>query len=236
MTTRTVEVGEYTEEQVRVQRAGEALHRDGASPAGALELLAAITEDRTWERVADSKGRPFKGRFRAFVEARVPFGLGFDPDQLPKVLALRHPHESRPDIAHRMATMREQVRSLLLAEIPTALPVGSPGLSGKAAGSDANGSGTTIRPSASRNADYVTARLKRDDPDLADRVVRGEVTPNAAAREKGWRKPRIVLSSPERVAASLRKWMPAESLSRLARLLLDDDSADPPPPPDQSEN
>ena len=75
---RRVEFGEFTEEQLRVQRAGEALHRDGASPAGALELLAAITEDRTWERLTDAKGRTFNGRFRDFVQARAPFGLGYD--------------------------------------------------------------------------------------------------------------------------------------------------------------
>jgi hypothetical protein len=68
-------------------------------------------------------------------------------------------------------------------------------------------------------ADRVVGRLKRDDPDLAERVIRGEVTPNAAAREKGWRKPRIVLSSPERVAASLRRYMPREALAKLAELL-----------------
>jgi hypothetical protein len=217
---RQVDAGEFTEEQIRVHRAGEALHRDGASPAGALELLAAIIDDRTWERVADAKGRPFRGRFRAFVEARAPFGLGYDPDQLPKVLALRHPHESVPDIADRMAAMREQIRTLLLSEIPSALPVGSPGRASKPSSGRPNGSGTTIRPSTSRNANYVTARLKRDDPDLAEKVVRGEVTANAAAREKGWRKPRIVLSSPERVAVSLRRYMPREALLRLAELIV----------------
>lgn len=205
---RRVDVGDFTEEQIRVQRAGEALHRDGASPAGALELLAAITEDRTWEQVADVKGRSFKGRFRAFVEARAPFGLGYDPDQLPKVLALRHPHESVPDIAYRMATMREQVRALLLSEIAPTLPVGRP----------AKGSATPINGHR-RDSAEVVARLKRDDPALAEKVVRGEVTPNAAAREKGWRKPRIVLSTPERVADSLRRYMSREALLRLAELL-----------------
>jgi hypothetical protein len=66
--------------------------------------------------------------------------------------------------------------------------------------------------------DFI-ARLKRDDPGLAKRVVAGEITPNAAAREKGWRKPRIVLTSPERIAVSLRKYMPREALARLAELL-----------------
>jgi hypothetical protein len=221
-TARRIEVGEFTEEQIRVQRAGEALHRDGASPAGALELLAAITEERTWEHVTDPGGRSFKGRFRAFVEARSPFGLGYDPDQLPKLLELRHPHESVPNIAFRMATMREQVRTLLLEEIPVALPHGDgPGRGHTKRLDDTN---SFVAPSRRANsADYISARLKRDDPALAERVIRGEVTPNAAAREKGWRKPRIILSSPERIAASLRRYMPRDALLRLAELLTKED-------------
>jgi hypothetical protein len=214
-TIRHAEVGEYTEEQLRVQRAGEALHRDGASPAGALELLAALVEDRTWERLADAKGRSFNGRFRDFVEARSPFGLGYDPDQLPKVLALRHPHESVPAIAYRMATMREQVRALLLEEIPIAL---HQGVVGNGRSRDCVTNSTPPRPD---RVDHVVARLKRDDPALAERVVRGEVTPNAAAREKGWRKPRIVLSSPERIADSLSRYMPKEALARLVERLVE---------------
>lgn len=33
--------------------------------------------------------------------------------------------------------------------------------------------------------------MKRDDPDMAERVLDGELNPNAAARSKGWTKPRI---------------------------------------------
>jgi len=55
----------------------------------------------------------------------------------------------------------------------------------------------------SETVERTIRRLKRDDPDLAKQVIAGEVTANAAAREKGWRKPRIVLSTPERVATSL---------------------------------
>lgn len=208
---------------MRVMRAGEALHRDGGSPAGALELLAALVEDRTWERLKDAKGRSFKGRFRAFVETRPPFGLGYDPDQLPKLLELRHPHESVPDVTFRMAAMRKQVKALLLAEIPSAAPHG-----------DGPGRGHTEKrlydtnsfpPPSSRpdSAEHVIARLKRDDPELAEKVVKGELTPNAAAREKGWRKPRIILSTPERVAESIRKFMPREARRRLAELLAADD-------------
>lgn len=66
--------------------------------------------------------------------------------------------------------------------------------------------------------DFI-ARLKRDDEVLAQKVIRGEITPNAAAREKGWRKPRIVVSSPERIAESLRKYMNADDIAKLIALL-----------------
>lgn len=71
-------------------------------------------------------------------------------------------------------------------------------------------------------ADRVVARLKRDDPDLAKKVIANEVTPNAAAREKGWRKPRIVVSSPEVVARALRKHMSADDIAQLIALLGED--------------
>ena len=69
-------------------------------------------------------------------------------------------------------------------------------------------------------ADRVVARLKRDDPELADLVIKGAITPNAAAREKGWRKPRIVVSSPEAVARALLKYMSADDIARLIAALV----------------
>ena len=218
---REVSFPHLSEEQMRVIRAGEALHRDGASPAGALELLAAIVEDRTWERLADAKGRSFKGRFRDFVEARPPYGLGYDPDQLPKVLQLRHPHESVPKIAYRMAAMREQVKRLLLEEIPAITEHGhGPGRGH----TEKRLRATKSFSIGTDTADYVTARLKRDAPELAEKVIRGELTPNAAARQMGWRKPRIVVSTPEAVAKALRKHMTPDEIQALVRLLSQTDS------------
>jgi hypothetical protein len=93
------------------------------------------------------------------------------------------------------------MRQLLFGEIEPALSPGRP---------DENMSGTHVRQD-SHTAEAITARLKRDDPELAEKVVRGEISPNAAAREKGWRKPRIILSTPERVADSIRKHMPPDA-------------------------
>lgn len=208
-TTREVSSPEMTDEQRRVFRAGEALHRDGASPAGALELLAAIVTDQTWERLTDKTGRTFAGRFREFVEANPPYGLGYDADQLPKVLSLKHPHESVPRIAYQMAEMRDAVRKLLLTEIEPAASVGRPEKERT----------TLINGERSETIKRHIRRLKRDDPDLAERVVNGEMSAYAAARSKGWKPPRIQVTTPERTAAHLRKHMTAEQLAELARLL-----------------
>ena len=103
-------------------------------------------------------------------------------------------------------------RELLYSDVPEASHgPGRPSLE--------NGSATAIKP-ARQTASAVVARLKRDDPDLAKQVIAGEVTANAAAREKGWRKPRIVLSSPERVAVSLLKYMSADDIAQLIAVLL----------------
>ena len=138
---------------------------------------------------------------------------GFDDH--PKVLQLRHPHESVPKIAHRMAAMREQVKRLLLEEIPVAQPVGRP------TSTEEKACVTNIRPD---RVDHVVARLKRDAPELAEKVIRGEITPNAAARQMGWRKPRIVVSTPEAVAKALRKHMTPDQIQALVRLLSQTDS------------
>lgn len=42
-----------------------------------------------------------------------------------------------------------------------------------------------IRPGTGKRA-YTLARLRRDDPETAERVERGELSANAAAVAKGW--------------------------------------------------
>jgi hypothetical protein len=55
--------------------------------------------------------------------------------------------------------------------------------------------------------------------DLADAVARGEVTANAAARQKGWRPPRIELRDPTVVAARIREHFSREQIDLLIALL-----------------
>ncbi len=213
--TRTVGMAEMTDEQRRVFRAGQALHRDGASPAGALDLLAAIVEERTWERVADAKDRPFAGRFRDFVADRVS-GLGCSPQELVKVIGLRHPHEAKPDTAARMKAMRAEVERLLREEIQEAADRG-----GDRRSSGFQNSTTVLKPRR-ETAEHTVARLKHADPSLAAEVVNGSMSAYAAARSKGWRPPRIQVTTPERTAVHLRKHMTPGQLAELARPLTEE--------------
>ncbi len=209
---RTVTSGEISDAAMRAYRAAKALHRDGGNPAGAFELLASIVEDRLWEQLVNNSDRPFES-FTAFVEAPEPGGLGVTTGELRKLLDLRHPHEDTRPWLERAPWLRGEVRRLLAEEVRPSADQGRPGKGGATAFSLHDQRGT---------ADALTARLKRDDPDLAARVVAGEVTPNAAAREKGWRKPRVVLTSPSSVAARIRQHFTAEETAELIRLLLSD--------------
>jgi hypothetical protein len=60
-----------------------------------------------------------------------------------------------------------------------------------------NGHGhKTIGEIAGTSRAYTLARLERDEPALAARVLAGELSAHAAAIEAGWRKPSIRYSLP----------------------------------------
>lgn len=129
-------------------------------------------------------------------------------------MALRHPQEDTPAWRDRAPALRDEVARLLKEEIDPLEPPGRP----------KHGATVVSRNDQRGTADDIVARLKRDDPDLVERVVNGEITPNAAARQKGWRKPRIVVSNPGSVARALRKHMKPDDLAELIRILTDDSS------------
>jgi len=62
----------------------------------------------------------------------------------------------------------------------------------------------------------TVARLKRDNPALAERVIRGELSANAAAIEAGFRKPTWTApDDPERLAARVRQRYPGWTMVRV---------------------
>ena len=71
--------------------------------------------------------------------------------------------------------VRSKVARLLGEDVPVANANGRP---------KGNMSATHVRQDE-KTADSILARLKRDDPDMARRVIAGELSANAAAIEAG---------------------------------------------------
>lgn len=169
----------------------------GADVMSALPgLVRRLLDEEAWREFSPpGGGEPIRHEtFASFITSAPPKGLGGRSAQL---VALCGADQST----------RERIERLLRDEIKPARPA-------RKKGSDR----TTIR---SETAGTVTARLKRDDPDLAEKVVNGEVSAYAAARAKGWKPPRIQVTTPDRVAAHLRQHMKPDDIATLAHLLLD---------------
>lgn len=75
--------------------------------------------------------------------------------------------------------------------------------------------------SDSDTADHVVQRLKRDNPQLAQQVINGTITANAAAIKAGHRKKRITMQpdDPHRMARAIRNGSTPETIQELIRLL-----------------
>lgn len=180
---------------------------NGASVMSALpDLVRQLVDEEAWRdfTAPNPIGLVHHDTFREFIRDHPPRGLDSRVDQM---LALCG--SDRELIA--------RVRGLVYGDIPAAEESihAGPGRGNK-----------TLEPPKgfiANSAEYLVARLKRDDPVLAEKVVSGEMSPYRAQQEKGWRPPRIYVTSAERTAASLRKHMKPDARRALGRLLLDDE-------------
>jgi hypothetical protein len=179
----------------------------GADVMSALPgLVRQLLDEEAWRRFTIPGGTVVEhATFGAFVQADPPGGLGGRKWQLAALCG------TDEELAKR-------VRALLKGEVPAAAEYG-----GDRRSEEFQDGGTNLKLSRSNDAEQTVARLKRDDPELAEQVVSGEVSAYAAARSKGWKPPRIQVTSPEKVAEKLRDYMPREGRQRLAELLLADD-------------
>lgn len=166
-------------------------------------LVRRLLDEEAWREfdAPPPGGHVEYASFRAFVEGKPPAGLG---SRLGQLLALCGSNDD----------LRGRVQHLYDVEVLPAAAHGEIG-NGRNRERDTN----SIPMARSDTRERVVARLKRDHPDLAERVVSGEITANAAARQAGIRKPRVVLTSPESVARSLRKYMSPGDLAELIGLL-----------------
>ncbi len=178
------------EERVRLNLYSDA-RATGVDPSAFLEQLALAVQERIWERLSDEAGRPLT--FRAFIDAPYPVGIGASVELVRRIVALPHRREALPEHAAAIQALRCDVERLLLE------PLAPPGRPRKRVNNDAN----TNIPAPARaggSREYLLRRLRRDAPELAERVLAGELSAHAAAIEAGIRKRVMPL------AAALRTW------------------------------
>jgi hypothetical protein len=163
----------------------DSIQSPGLNPANTFLLLSKLLD-------TEFAGADAPAEFVKFV--RAPYGrdgLEMDPQQLLKIVTdLKHPREVAPrrdaQIARQMNAMRARVRELVLGEMPA---IGAQGGDRKS-NSDDQVDNINLKEQTKGGTDpaYILARLKRDRPDLAEQVVSGKLSANAAAIKAGFRK------------------------------------------------
>lgn len=146
-----------------------AKHRIECSVGNFGSSLLGMREAEYFRTLADRHGRPFPD-FEAYCRELEPWGLGLTDHDLSAVL--EEPDRARPLVS-----------------------VLSRSAAGKLGGRGHKAPDENKELSAYGTArHYTVGRLRRDRPDLADRVERRELSANAAAIEAGFRRPRSAFS------------------------------------------
>lgn len=189
------EVLEFPQSRVLLTKLRQAAHDDGADPRSFALLLgrAAASKPEAWVQEGYST-------FAAYVLAPTPGGLGMTKEQVRTAAALAG------------AETAGLVERLLAREQKPERRQGRPRIG------EEKGETFTFSERERGKADYVVARLKRDAESnpkaatLLGEVLSGETKPLGAAREMGWRKPRILLARQETVASAIVEHMSREAI------------------------
>jgi len=192
---------------LRVIKAAErvaqaALHDCDFSAQTLRSYCDLLREHKGFSQLTDRKGRPFR-TYEAFCVAPPPFGLGHRSEDIDHLIRERH---------------ERQVADRARDALPL-LDRGAPTKEEREKGVD----NTFVR--GSTNADYLTARIARDRPDILERMKAGEFpSVRAAALEAGIIKRHVAIPlDPARAARLLRKHFKGEDLEALHRLLTVED-------------
>lgn len=168
--------------------------KNNESDARHLQRLARLMEEHQgYAQLMTRNGRPFAS-WRQFCTTEAPYGLGYDPEMLRRVV-------------------EERVTAQALAE--TAVPLASVGRPEK---------GYELTFSVEQRGEssaYLTARIARDRPDiLADMVAGAYPSVRAAALAAGIVKPRLSIpTDPYGAAVALSRRFSHEELVTLVELL-----------------
>jgi len=158
-----------------VQALWTSVNNGGAALELVPKIIKTLLETEAW-RDREVDGRPYHNdSFLQFITTKPLQGCGWPVEKIKALLA------KDPDVEamfHRATTGKK----------------GRP--------PKENGDIVTIKSERGHSRAYVLDRLKRERPDLFDKVVAGELSANAAAIEAGWRRQQTPL---ERICKLLPK-------------------------------
>jgi hypothetical protein len=160
-------------------------------------LRRIITEDMWQERIVPESGEVITfERFEDFVTTDPLDGLG-----------------TTMDVVKALCKKQEDVLALLRGLVPEEGKHGTNQHSGLSIASPSAKGGTTV--------EYTIARLKRDNPPLAEKVIQGTITAAEARRQAGWEKEKIAirLDDPKSAAQTILKRMDREAIAELLAIL-----------------
>jgi hypothetical protein len=82
-----------------------------------------------------------------------------------------------------------------------------------------------LKNSGGTSDTYLRRRLRRDNPELADRVDSGELSPNAAAVQAGFKPKTFTVRAdrPDAIVGTLRRQLDPETLAMVTKLLTEVD-------------
>jgi hypothetical protein len=163
-----------SEEQRLVLQLTSSLRRDGWSPGGALKMLAAVIKQKAWDAV----GFP---DLHAMLVAPAPQGVGMSDDEIGRLLGFRHPDE------HASARRRREMDRVRF-ELQRAITPEATQNGGDRRSDEFQRDIVPLNQRGNSRRDTLR-RLRRDRPDLAERVDAGELSAHSAAIEAGFRKP-----------------------------------------------
>jgi hypothetical protein len=180
----------------------------GMQPRGAIEFIASIAEGEKWRDLYDEHGKPIQS-FTQFLEAPYPNGCGLQVEHVRKLIQV-------PVLGEDVSAEARQKWNARRAVIRDAMTpaLNKHGVKGKSGDS----------PLTSNTAAHALARLKRDAPDLAEKVIHGDVSANAAAVEAGFRNKRVSVRvhNAQSAANTLLKHMPDDVLVDLVNILAEE--------------
>ena len=171
------------------------LHTTNSNAEHLRAHLRAMREYQGWRNLTDARGRPFV-TYEAFCCCQEPFGLGYDASALDQIIRERATAQAQAFKATKLSKHGEIGRNHVRVDI--------------------------VRSEGSGNrADYLTARIARDRPDILKRMQRGEFkSVHQAAVAAGIRKVTVTVPlEPEAIARVLTRRLERAALAELVALL-----------------